>query len=388
MKVRSQGTICQSADNPTTRLPSSAQAVTACTSRPRARATSEGRYETGAFEARAAGRRPTAIARALKALAKGATAPPHPVAAGDGWWRRRAGARRSRPQGKPLLLLGAKGNLGRAIARLCEVRGIHFHPCSREDLDICSGETIEQALVERRPWAVVNAAGYVRVDDAEADGERCYRENVIGPRVLALACQRHAVRFATFSSDLVFDGATDSPYVETSKVAPLNHYGHCKAEAEREVLEHDATALVIRTSSFFGPWHAHDFLTVALRALERRQPFAAMDDVVVSPAYVPDLANACIDLLIDAETGLWHLVNKGALSWFELARTGAAAAGIDARSLVACPCAEFALKARRPRYSALASERGYDMPSLDDALARYLSQTGRVSGRASRACGT
>jgi dTDP-4-dehydrorhamnose reductase len=271
-----------------------------------------------------------------------------------------------------LLIVGAGGNLGRAFAQICELRGLEYRLSTRKELDICCSTSVDEVLRDMRPWAVVNAAGYVRVDDAEHENERCYRENATGPLQLASACARHGVRLVTFSSDLVFDGASASPYVESSAVAPLNTYGRSKALAEQQVLQSNPEALVIRTSSFFGPWHRHDFLPQALGALHRREPFAAMHDVIVSHTYVPDLANACVDLLIDAESGIWHLVNAGAMSWHELARTGASLAGLDMHLLQPRSCLEFGLPARRPAFSALGTERGVTLPDLGDALERYL----------------
>ncbi len=349
----------------------------------------DGHYESGVFDMRAGGPRPTALADTLRGLAAGGQAPSHPAAVGPGWWRRpvrllephrvpappAAGPSTLRVHRRPLLIAGARGNLGRAFVQICEQRGLAYHICTREEFDICCPRTVEDTLRSLRPWALVNAAGYVRVDEAERDGARCYRENFQGPAQLASSCEAHGVRLVTFSSDLVFDGAAVAPYVESSPVSPLNTYGHSKVMAEQSVLQRNPDALVIRTSSFFGPWHPHDFLPAALRALSRGQNFAAMQDVVVSHTYVPDLANACIDLLIDAESGIWHLANGGPLSWFELARTGAQLAGVDAHSLQSRACSDFGLAARRPVFSALGTERGLELPHLDDALRRFMRES-------------
>jgi dTDP-4-dehydrorhamnose reductase len=189
--------------------------------------------------------------------------------------------------------------------------------------------------------------------------------------VLAAACAEHSVPLLTFSSDLVFDGRQTTPYVESDPVAPLGVYGRSKVLAEQHVLEMLPSALVVRTSGFFGPWDQYNFLTGALRALAAGQRVTAAGDVVVSPTYVPDLVHAALDLLIDGERGVWHLANVGAVSWAELARRAAVLAGFDPAHVDEQPSTALGWTAPRPRYSVLGSERGQLLPSLDDALVRY-----------------
>ena len=275
---------------------------------------------------------------------------------------------------QPLLITGATGTLGRAFARVCEVRGLPYRLTRRADLDIAVRASIDAVLADLRPWAVVNTAGYVRVDDAEREPEACARENRDGPALLAVACATHDIPLLTYSSDLVFDGTKTTPYVESDPVAPLNVYGRTKAEGEARVLTAHPGALVVRASAFFGPWDAYNFITIALRELCAGRPFVAANDAVVSPTYFPDLVHASLDLLLDGESGVWHLANAGAVTWFELARQSAALAGVDGSRIVGLPTDRLGLAAARPRYSVLGSERGGLLPSLDDAIARYLQQ--------------
>jgi dTDP-4-dehydrorhamnose reductase len=366
----------------------------------------KGHYEPGVFDLRggvtaaatAAAPRPTALARMLQDLAAGRRHG-HPVLAGPGWWRRlnrliyppvrresrlrgsvdnnsRASHRTNMSLGtsRPILITGATGTLGRAFARLCDVRGLSYQLLTRGQLDIANPASVEAALDEFEPWAVVNAAGYVRVDDAEREREACFRENTTGPETLAKYCAGRAIKLLTFSSDLVFDGLQQTPYVESDHVSPLNVYGQSKAAAEARVLKLHPSSLVIRTSAFFGPWDEHNFITVALRELSARRAFVAADDALVSPTYVPDLVHACLDLLIDDESGLWHLANGGAVTWAELARSVATLAGLDSGGVEARTTTALNLPARRPLYSVLGSERGALLPSLEDALARYLRE--------------
>jgi dTDP-4-dehydrorhamnose reductase len=241
-------------------------------------------------------------------------------------------------------------------------------------MDIARADSVTGALDALRPWAVVNAAGYVRVDDAEHDVAACLRENTAGPVTLAAACAARGVALVTFSSDLVFDGAKGSPYVESDAPNPAGVYGQSKADAEAGVLDAHPAAMVVRTSAFFGPWDAHNFVTTALQALDAGRPVRAADDAVVSPTYVPDLVHACLDLLVDGEHGLWHLANAGACTWAALARRAAEIAGLDPGGVEGCATSELDLAAPRPLYSALGSERAWLMPSVDDALSRYVRE--------------
>jgi dTDP-4-dehydrorhamnose reductase len=349
-----------------------------------------GYYEPGPFDVRGGAPRATALAAMMRELSTGRQLS-CPVLQGQGWWRRPgrflckpvatrtaladiAGVRsQAAALPQPILITGATGTLGSAFARICERRNLAYHVLTRQEMDITDPASVEAAIVRFRPWAIVNAGGFVRVDDAEREIDRCMRENALGPNILALACMRHALRFMTFSSDLVFDGGLGRPYVESDPVAPLNVYGRSKAEAERRVLQADPQALVVRTSAFFGPWDAHNFITQALNALDAGLPFAAADDLVVSPTYVPDLVNACLDLLIDREAGIWHLTNAAPVSWAELARRACAIAGVGTRTLCADAAARLPMAARRPANSALHSERAVLLPPLDDALARFIA---------------
>lgn len=339
-----------------------------------------GHYEPGLWDVRAEPPRATALAALARQLAHGHT-PDHPVMAGRGWWQRESRllyppqgpVQALAMRGRPLLITGATGTLGRAFARVCHKRGLPYRLLSRSDMDIAELHSVEAALARWQPWAVVNTAGFVRVDDAEHQ-PRQWRENVLGPATLAQACARHGVRLMTFSSDLVFDGEKADPYVESDPPRPLNAYGHAKWESERRVLAHAGDALVIRSAAFFGPWDRHNFVTLALDSLRRGQRWAACNDQVVSPTYVPDLVMAALDLLVDGECGVWHLANHGRLSWAELACTAAQAAALDVSLVDAVPGAALPQRAPRPRQAALASERGRLMPSLHDAVARYLAE--------------
>jgi dTDP-4-dehydrorhamnose reductase len=272
---------------------------------------------------------------------------------------------------RPVLITGGHGTLGRAFAIAAVQRGLSHRVLSRGSLDISSEVEVAASLDAQRPWLVVNAAGFVRVDDAEAEREQCHHDNVLGPEVLARACAARGVQLITFSSDLVFDGAKSTPYLEDDAPGPLGIYGQTKRDAEHLVLEACPAALVIRTSSFFDPSDAGSFVAVALSTLAQGRPFVAAGDVTMTPTYVPDLVQASLDLAVDGARGLWHLTNGGALTWADLARQAAELAGMSSRGVVAVSRTELPWRAARPLFSALGSVHGALLPPLDDALLRH-----------------
>jgi dTDP-4-dehydrorhamnose reductase len=331
-------------------------------------------YDVGVFDARNAAPRPTVIAKAASAYAKSEEFD-HPVLDSPGWWRR---APRLYPWnghckpldwgGRKLLITGATGTLGRAFARICEERALPFCLTSREDLDICDDESIAAALAAHRPWAVINAAGFVRVADAERERDACFAANALGPEKLAGACRAAGIPFMTFSSDLVFDGKLGRPYREDDPVSPTGVYGFSKAEAESRVLAVLKDALIVRTSAFFGPWDQYNFAWNVLAALGRDQPVKACPRTEVSPTYVPDLCNATLDLLIDGERGIWHLANQGRLSWYDFACKVATGAGYDPSLIDLAPATP------NRTVTALDSIRGRLLRPLEPALGEFLDR--------------
>ncbi len=339
-----------------------------------------GHYEPGLWDIRSDPPRRTAVGALAACLARGQAtdaAALHPVLAGPGWWQRDLrfgvpphGEALALPErGAPLLIVG-HGALARAFARLSHMRGLPYELLEAADLDIADADAVAVVLDTHRPWAIVDAGGDEDVDGAEGDPSH-WRSNAEGPAALAEACDRMGLRLLTFSSDHVFAGRDGAPYLESDAVGPLNACGRAKAYAERAVLARAPAALVVRSAGLFGPWDHGNFIARGIELLRQGRPWPAAHDQVLSPTYVPDLVQVALDLLVDGERGLWHLTHGEALSWADLACRAAGHAAIGAGRVVRRSGAELGHVARRPRFSALGSERGGLLPSLDDALSRY-----------------
>jgi dTDP-4-dehydrorhamnose reductase len=347
----------------------------------------EGSYDVGAFDARSQTPRPTLVAKLATALGAGEPFD-HPVLDLPGWWKR-PGRTVARPRFKmlpsqlhdavrPILITGATGTLGRAFARICAHRGLAHVLTSRAELDITDEDSIAAALDRFKPWAVINTAGFVRTWEADDKFAECHAANAIGPELLARKCKAAGLAMVTFSSDLVFDGTLGRPYVEDDAPAPACAYGRSKAEGEERLLATGADALIVRTSAFFGPWDNYNFLTGVIDKLERGEDVVASDSTIISPTYVPDLVHAVLDLLIDGETGIWHLTNKGAVSWHELAREAASLAGLGKQAEARIVPAEDMPSAD----TSLTSERGILLRPLDQALRDFADHLEDLSPRA------
>lgn len=354
-----------------------------------------GHYEPGAFDVRSGRPRETAIGKLVRALNDDPRqASLHPAASGPGWWRRDIRYEHppfawtdSKPMEippqpcRPILITGASGTLGQALASACDVRGLTYVLTDRATLAIDNAGQVAAVLDQHAPWAVINAAGWVRVDDAEEHAQACMRSNADGAAVLAIACAERGIHYTMFSSDLVFDGKQSQAYIETDQPRPLGVYGRSKAEAESRVMQAGGPALIVRTAAFFSPFDEHNFATHVERSLREGHVVKAAHDYVITPAFVPDLVSACLDLVVDDEIGIWHLTNEEPVTWLEFGRLIANALELDAGLIQPATPAQLGWRAERPRFAALSSTQGSMLPPLHNAIAHYAQLVSAASER-------
>ncbi|MGZ3768763.1 MAG: SDR family oxidoreductase [Bdellovibrio sp.] len=347
--------------------------------------TDENFYEPGVFDLRTSNGEPrvTGLYHVIKRISQGEK-PKEPVLAVPGWWKNPQSYNQrnnqfsfvwNSHQKEPLLIVGGRGTLGKAFARICSARNIPFILLNRNQLDIASILQLRQILNQIKPWAVVNAAGMVNIDEAERNEALCYRENIKGPKNLAQECKIRDIPLLTFSTDQVFGGEKNQPYFENDYVAPLNVYGQSKVIAEKKVLSIHDKVLVVRTSSFFGPWDESNFVINCLKTVSKNEYFSAAKNVSMSPTYIPDLVHACLDLLIDRHYGLVHLANSGVISWFEFAKSIVSFhSKLKADLIVGYKAEDQPVVARRPSNSALASEHFNILPPLEQTFSRFFKE--------------
>ncbi len=249
------------------------------------------------------------------------------------------------------LILGGGGQLATAFRGLLPDAQVP----KRSELDLTDLVELPRRISTAQPSLVINCAAYTAVDRAEEEPELAHLVNATAVGVLASCCADMRVPFVTFSTDYVFDGAASHPYVESSLPNPLSVYGESKAAGEHAALAANPESLVIRTSWLFSATHRNFVTSIVDRA--RRGSVRVVADQSGCPTYAPDLAAATLDAVAGGASGLLHLTNTGATTWFGLATEACAAAGVDPAAVRAVTSDEYPTRARRPRYSVLGSER-------------------------------
>lgn len=225
-----------------------------------------------------------------------------------------------------ILVAGKSGQLARSLVDVARTRNVPLLALGRPELDIEDADAVERALAATAPKAVVNAAAYTAVDQAESEPERAFAINCDGAARLASAAQRRRIPFIHVSTDYVFDGRKSVPYVETDPANPLGVYGRSKLAGEAAVLDAHPGALILRASWLYSRY-GRNFLKTMLRLAQTNDVAGApvvrvVDDQHGAPTTARDLAGAILDLvaaLTDPAAmdrgGVYHLTARGATTW-------------------------------------------------------------------------
>jgi dTDP-4-dehydrorhamnose reductase len=246
-----------------------------------------------------------------------------------------------------VVVTGAAGQVGRELVEhLDGAIGL-----DRTECDVASLDAVRAMVARHRPDIVIHCAAYTDVDGCEADPERAMRVNGMGPYNLARATDAYIVALST---DYVFDGTKETPYVESDAPNPISVYGRSKLAGER-ALDLDRHAIV-RTSLVCGVY-GRNLVKTILRLAREGRPLRFVADQRGTPTVVHDLVPLLARIAAERRTGVWHVANQGPASPYELAREVLKAAGDDVARVEPITAAELGRPARRPANGVLASER-------------------------------
>jgi len=213
-----------------------------------------------------------------------------------------------------VLVLGSGGRLGAALTREL-ASGVETLGLGRGELDLAAADAITEVLDCHEFDVLINCAALTNVDYCETHRDEAFAVNAIGPGIIAQVCARRGARMIHISTDYVFSGNRDTPYLEEGAVHPVSVYGEAKQAGEEEVLNASAAHLVIRVAWVFGPDRPSFIDMIIQRALDSDQ-VEAVEDKFSSPSYTLDLVEWIRALLKNPEaSGILHLCNSGVTSW-------------------------------------------------------------------------
>jgi dTDP-4-dehydrorhamnose reductase len=250
-----------------------------------------------------------------------------------------------------VLVTGASGMLGSALAPALAAAGCEVFARPKSDLDITSAAGVARAFRDTRPQAVVNCAAFTKVDACETD-PRAFEVNAVGVEILTGQCAVHGTRLLQVSTDFVFDGSKASPYQEGDPPAPLSAYGRSKLRGEEAALRLPS-ALVVRASWLFGPGGWNFVEAIRKQIDDGRVTLTVVKDQRGRPTSTSDLSEALVALLDQGAVGIYHFANRGEVSWLDFAREIVALSGRPEVEVLPIDSASLARPARRPAYSVL-----------------------------------
>jgi len=291
-----------------------------------------------------------------------------------------------------ILIFGRVGQVGwelrHKLACLGQVSSVDF-----PEIDFSKPDTIRDAVRAAEPTVIVNAAAYTAVDKAEASPEPAWAINAIGPGVIAEEAKRLGALMVHYSTDYVYDGSKQGPWVETDKPNPLSVYGKTKLAGDEAIAAIGGDYLILRTSWVYGARGAN-FLLTMLRLAKERPELRIVDDQTGSPTTSECLAQATADILSQVITpggglagrgGVYHLTSSGATTWFGFAKAFLSKQAVCPK-LTPISASEYPLPAVRPVNSVLSCDRiaetfGIRMPSWELALDLVLETLAEGSAR-------
>jgi len=284
-----------------------------------------------------------------------------------------------------VVVVGSSGQLGHDLVEVLRAADrFEVVALDHGQIECTDLASVRAALLPLKARAVINCAAFVRVDDCEAQAREAFAVNAIGALNIARAGAESGAKCVYISTDYVFDGGKDSPYLESDPAAPLNVYGTSKLAGEHLVRQAAPDWLIVRVASLFGKSGARgkggNFIETILAKARQGEALKVVDDIFISPTYARDASRAIAQLIAADASGIVHAANSGSCTWFEFAKTALDLCQLTAL-LEAVPSAQFPTPARRAKNSALASARlqrefKIAMPHWRDALRAYLVEKG------------
>lgn len=264
-----------------------------------------------------------------------------------------------------VLLTGGRGLLGTPLATRLRAGGADVSVTDVPEVDVTDADGVRRAVSAFEPDVIVHLAAWTDVDGCEREPGRADRVNAHGTRVVAEAAAAAGAKLLYISTDYVFDGASEAPYTEGARTAPLSVYGRSKLRGEDHVRELGLPGWIVRCQSIYGRGKK-SFADAILARARAGDPLRVVTDQVVCPTFAEDLAEALADVVFRAPDGLYLASNSGSCSWYEFARAVLDESGLTDTPISEITAAELGRDAPRPAHS------GFDCTRLETAIGRTM----------------
>lgn len=277
-----------------------------------------------------------------------------------------------------ILVTGARGMLGTDLVCVLEEIGHEVFATDVQELDITKMDFLDKMTGDICPDVVINCAAYTDVDKAEEERERAFLVNGLGVKNIALACKKWGVDICHISTDYVFDGAKEEPYMPDDTPHPINTYGESKLAGERYIQGILDEFYIVRTSWLYGRY-GQNFVNKIVELMKNKKDLRIVDDQWGSPTWTVTLSQAITRIISAQKYGLYHVtdVTDGGISWYHFAQEIVKLSGFDAE-VIPVKAGDFPVVAERPRNSVLDLSKAKDvlnksMPWWNDSLKKFLS---------------
>lgn len=270
---------------------------------------------------------------------------------------------------KDVLLLGARGMLGSALARVFGDENLTAW--DKQDQDLTEAEDLKQKILSLKPALIINASGYTNVDGAESNREEAFAVNAAAVGTIARAAKEAGAKVVHYSTDYVFPGDRAEGYEEQDKPGPaVNVYGESKLAGEQELMKSGVEYWLLRTAWLYGA-SGKNFVDTMLKLSEDHDELKVVDDQHGCPTYAADLAEATRRIMETKEPGIYHAVNAGTATWYEFALEIFRLSGKEVK-VAPVPASEYPRPAKRPVFSVLKDTKGVRLRPWQEALEAYL----------------
>lgn len=266
-----------------------------------------------------------------------------------------------------ILITGAKGQLAQELQQIQHILpNYKFLFFSKNELDITNIEQVQQIFNSHPIQVVINTAAYTQVDKAETNILQAQEININGTKNLAIACEKVGATLLHVSTDFVFDGTKNTPYLESDATNPLGIYGGSKYLGEQAALVNNPKTLIVRTSWLYSEF-GHNFVKTMIKLATQHATLNVVYDQIGSPTYAFDLANALLSIVLNINkiknytptqpnNNIYNFANLGVTSWYDFAVT---IMQLSKKNCVVQPIftAQYPTPAKRPAYSVLHSKK-------------------------------